>query len=124
MGSVERSKLVVIDARSWQKGKGESPTKTKRTSKCSSSIIDNSACAEVTTYPSNLWRLLDQSVFRRLSQIGKAGEAWDGIGLEGERASLLRGGDLKYRRSSKDTQLPVSVVRNGSGVEVDGEVIE
>ena len=50
---------------------------------------------------------------RRLSQIGKAGEAWDGIGLEGERASLLRGGDLKYRRSSKDTQLkPIPVWRN------------
>ena len=59
---------------------------------------------------------------RRLSQIGKAGEAWDGIRLERELASEVRAGGLKHWRSSEDTQLSysVSVVRSGSGVEVDG----
>jgi hypothetical protein len=62
---VEGSKIVVIDAKWWQKGKGE--VADQETTHIRKSIIDKSACSEVTTYPSpydaNLWRLLDQGVF-------------------------------------------------------------
>ena len=48
-GSVEGSKLVVIDPKWWQKEKGEVADKE-------TPIIDNSACSEVTTDPSPMKR--------------------------------------------------------------------
>ena len=92
-----------------QRGKERLPTKRQRTSESPSSIIDNSACSEVTTDPSpydaNPVAATRPRGVRQSSRIGKAGEAWDGIGLEGELAFSMHGGGLKHWRSSKDTQM-------------------
>ena len=112
---------MVIVARWWQKEKKRSQTKRKCTSECPSSIIDNSACSEVTTGPSpydaNLWRLFDESVFDDQAGSARLAKHGIGIGLQGELASSMRGGGLKHWRSSKDTQMLC-----GSGV--DREVME
>ena len=85
---VEGSKLVVIDAKWWQKGKGE--VADKETTHIRKPIIDNSGCQkslrDPSLYNANLWWLLDRGMFD--GQVGSARLAKHGMesGLEGELA--------------------------------------
>ena len=83
-GSVEGSKVVVIVAKWWQKGKKEVADKEKTHIRVP--IINHrQQCLFRSHYLSiESVAATRPRVARQSSRIGKAGEAWNEIGLEGE----------------------------------------